>query len=416
MKPELTAPGENVISTLSQWAVPERPTTAGLHQWLSGTSMSAPVVTGAAALYLQQNPTANFTDVLGALTAQAKSDGITGTVPNNNWGYGKLDLFAAMTNGSMPQAMEQVFTLSAGESVDGSLSSTEDRLVYRLILDSATEVGVDLFPTLLFDPVVDMYRGTSLSYLGDANRVERTNGGGLGTPERFQRTLNAGHYLFVVSASEGGSLGTYTLKVSSLVGLLSLGEVVTDRLVETTSSKTYQLVLDEATDLTINLVPDSNLNPVLNIFSGTLPNDDLRVGRVDSGEVGSLKRFKGRLEAGTYLIVVSENDVAGGYTLSVDDFGSVLLLMVIRQGLTRFKYLVMVVQAILRPLQISTVMDGWISSIILDLLRILAKILRIWISILSLIWTKMAVSGFRTLYCLCRALVSRLGEFFNGDL
>ena len=85
LKPELTAPGENVISTLSQWAVPERQTTTGLHQWLSGTSMSTPVVTGAAALYFQQNPNATYAEVLAALTAQTRADEMTsGFLPNND--------------------------------------------------------------------------------------------------------------------------------------------------------------------------------------------------------------------------------------------------------------------------------------------------------------------------------------------
>jgi hypothetical protein len=323
-KPELTAPGENVISTLSQWAVPERSTRTGLHQLLSGTSMSAPVVTGAAALYFQQNPNATYAEVLAALTAQARADEMT-SLPNSDWGFGKLDLFAALTGGAQPESVNDVQVILGGESAEGAISDASNRVIYRLILDSATEIEVDLFPTLLFDPVIDLFKGTSLSYAVGANRVgERVNGGGVGTPEKFQRTLNAGHYLFAVSAFEGGSSGTFTFKMSSFLSLISSGDVLTDRLVE--SQKVYQMMLDEAVEMTLSVLPDSTLNPVLEIFRGASLSDASRVGdRIDAEQVGGRERFSGLLEAGTYLVVISSLEGVGEYTLAADDFGSIVV-------------------------------------------------------------------------------------------
>jgi subtilisin family serine protease len=47
--------------------------------------MSTPVVTGAAALYFQQNPNATYAEVLAALTAQTRADEMTsGFLPNND--------------------------------------------------------------------------------------------------------------------------------------------------------------------------------------------------------------------------------------------------------------------------------------------------------------------------------------------
>ncbi len=106
LKPEITAPGHKVISALST-AIPVEETEGivapgGKHQMFSGTSMSTPVVSGAIALYLQMNPTATAAEVLTAIQDHATTDSFTGTVPNNTWGYGKLDILAVMTAGLNP--------------------------------------------------------------------------------------------------------------------------------------------------------------------------------------------------------------------------------------------------------------------------------------------------------------------------
>ncbi|HUJ78900.1 MAG TPA: S8 family serine peptidase [Nitrospiria bacterium] len=97
-KPELAAPGEEIMSShaagtptagycfanSNQCLDPD-----GLHVVFQGTSMSTPHVTGAAALLLAQDQSLTADQVKAALE-NAKSDGNTGAVPNNTWGYGKL--------------------------------------------------------------------------------------------------------------------------------------------------------------------------------------------------------------------------------------------------------------------------------------------------------------------------------------
>lgn len=69
-----------------------------LHQTNGGTSMASPVVAGAAALLLQQNPEAFWFEIKSKLIASAKKDSFTGNnLPDNKWGYGKLDAFAAFS-------------------------------------------------------------------------------------------------------------------------------------------------------------------------------------------------------------------------------------------------------------------------------------------------------------------------------
>lgn len=61
-----------------------------------GTSMASPAVAGIAALYLQRHPDAGWKEVKQAIINTAKVDSFTGAVPNNIYGYGKVQACAAM--------------------------------------------------------------------------------------------------------------------------------------------------------------------------------------------------------------------------------------------------------------------------------------------------------------------------------
>jgi minor extracellular serine protease Vpr len=108
-KPEVTAPGFGVTSALSSTA-----DTAGSYAyivpgkkyWLmTGTSMAAPHVTGAVALLLGANPSYTAAQIKALLEATANADAYTGAVPNNTYGYGKLDVLEAMARTFSPSAI-----------------------------------------------------------------------------------------------------------------------------------------------------------------------------------------------------------------------------------------------------------------------------------------------------------------------
>ncbi len=106
IKPDICAPGHHILSCGVLSLIPGMISTqpykvalGGYHITGGGTSASAPVVAGIAALYLQLNPSADWSDVKTAITGCAAHDQFTwGPFPNNAWGYGKADAFATLTN------------------------------------------------------------------------------------------------------------------------------------------------------------------------------------------------------------------------------------------------------------------------------------------------------------------------------
>lgn len=98
----LTAPGQNAFAAYGQdswWAtfITNRIQDGGGWYGRAGaTSGSAPIVVGAVALMLQLSPNLTAVQARSILESTATSDDFTGPTPNNNWGYGKLNVLAAM--------------------------------------------------------------------------------------------------------------------------------------------------------------------------------------------------------------------------------------------------------------------------------------------------------------------------------
>jgi subtilisin family serine protease len=105
VKPDVMATGSTTICTGDAVYITnlinnnqgEKVSVTGKHVRNGGTSMASPVVAGIAALYLQQNPTASYSEVKEALICTAVQDGFTGAVPNREYGNGKVNAFAAIT-------------------------------------------------------------------------------------------------------------------------------------------------------------------------------------------------------------------------------------------------------------------------------------------------------------------------------
>lgn len=99
-KPDITAPGEHVVSAQSNfseyWPDDYEMASDGVHRAWSGTSFATPHVTGLIACIFEENPMLTANAVKGRLL-NTKKDAFTGDeIWNNEWGYGKIDAPAAM--------------------------------------------------------------------------------------------------------------------------------------------------------------------------------------------------------------------------------------------------------------------------------------------------------------------------------
>jgi minor extracellular serine protease Vpr len=102
--PDISAPGELVFSALSSHLTEGQGYQRGMvlqggsYAGQQGTSMASPHVTGVVALMLQADPTLTYEEVLQILQETARTDSWMGTVPNNGFGAGKIDAYAAVAS------------------------------------------------------------------------------------------------------------------------------------------------------------------------------------------------------------------------------------------------------------------------------------------------------------------------------
>jgi len=97
LKPDFMAPGHWIAAGNSKDA--SYPNYLLLNEktvHLQGTSMSAPHFTGVVALLLEQDPDLTYDEAFEVLMNSSITDDITGSVPNNEFGYGRVDVHAAL--------------------------------------------------------------------------------------------------------------------------------------------------------------------------------------------------------------------------------------------------------------------------------------------------------------------------------
>lgn len=112
IKPDVLAPGTNVISSYSSYYLEAHPDASDIesdvehfrfengrtYAWNanSGTSMSAPVVGGAIALWLEANPSLSPKDCLTIFEHTCSHSEPSITYPNNYYGYGQIDVYRGL--------------------------------------------------------------------------------------------------------------------------------------------------------------------------------------------------------------------------------------------------------------------------------------------------------------------------------
>ena len=111
MKPDVTAPGYNIISSFSSFYMANEPSNyfkshvvkrfmflGRDYYWVaeSGTSMSCPVVAGIIALWLQANPTLTRQQIIDVFSRTCKHPDTSLSYPNNEYGYGEIDAYRGL--------------------------------------------------------------------------------------------------------------------------------------------------------------------------------------------------------------------------------------------------------------------------------------------------------------------------------
>lgn len=127
-KPDVMAPGTNVISAYSSFYLENNPNAHDIssdvthfdfqgrtYAWNgnSGTSMSSPVVAGAIALWLEANPTLTTTDILETFRHTCRHYNPTLTYPNNEYGYGEIDVYKGLLH---ILGLDKIETISSQQS------------------------------------------------------------------------------------------------------------------------------------------------------------------------------------------------------------------------------------------------------------------------------------------------------------
>ena len=108
IKPDVVAPGTNVLSAMSSYYLEAHPTDTSYtvtyseyngrrYPWASetGTSMSTPVVAGIIACWLQAQPDLSPEDILD-IFSQTCTQREGYTYPNNEYGYGEIDAYKGL--------------------------------------------------------------------------------------------------------------------------------------------------------------------------------------------------------------------------------------------------------------------------------------------------------------------------------
>ena len=185
MKPDVMAPGVGIASATAG-------TLSGYSSW-SGTSMSAPFVTGVALLMRDAAPAITPDQVKAAIKATAVDFGPAG--PDPDWGAGRLDAYAALA--AAGAALASPPAMPGHAHVDGSLASGAAK---------EYELGVD-DPSLPL--TVTVIRRTALLARHETSLLDPSGA--------VIETVSSTDRQAVISTSPG-SAGTYRLRVKAVSG------------------------------------------------------------------------------------------------------------------------------------------------------------------------------------------------------
>ncbi len=158
-KPDVMAPGTNVISSYSSYYLENHPTANDIdwdvkhfdfngrtYAWNSnsGTSMASPVVAGAIALWLEADPTLTAADCIDIFARTCSHPDATLTYPNHLYGHGQIDVYAGVLEVLRRNSTGLASVLDSPKVSDLScrVSSTTLTLTSAQPVDAAFDVSI----------------------------------------------------------------------------------------------------------------------------------------------------------------------------------------------------------------------------------------------------------------------------------
>ena len=159
IKPDVMAPGTNVISSYSSFYLENNPDAGDIlsdvahfdfqgrtYAWNanSGTSMSTPVVAGAIALWLQAKPDLTPEQVLGIISRTSRHYDESLEYPNNLYGYGEVDAYAGLLD---VLGLSNVKGISSNAPRGVDFSMADGLLLIRLDKPATAPLNITVFAT-----------------------------------------------------------------------------------------------------------------------------------------------------------------------------------------------------------------------------------------------------------------------------
>ncbi|TDE10097.1 carboxypeptidase regulatory-like domain-containing protein [Jiangella asiatica] len=244
-KPQVSAPGHQIRST---W--PRQLSEDG-YNTISGTSMAAPHATGVVALMLSANPDLTIDEIRTVLEETARTEPHMGELPNDNYGTGIVDAYAAVTRAAYagtvtgtitgPEGPVANATVTVGDDTPTAATATTDESGAYSVAVAAGEHTVTVaaygYVTATAGVTVEIDATTTLDVdLAAADRHEVT---GVvtadGAPVEHARVVLGGTRLDPATTDADGGFafddvaaGTYTLRVSATGHEPRTQEVVVD--------------------------------------------------------------------------------------------------------------------------------------------------------------------------------------------
>lgn len=179
LKPNVTAPGHQIYS-----AWPEV-RGQGKYNTISGTSMATPHVAGAIALLLEANPKLSIQDIKDLLAVTARQEQHMGTLPNDLYGEGIINIYQAVTKAAFAGVLKGTVQTEDGNDVPITIEIPEQEVSVEVtngefessVREGKHKVIVKAFGYKLFEQEVIINKGevTSVSWSLDASdRYELT--------------------------------------------------------------------------------------------------------------------------------------------------------------------------------------------------------------------------------------------------